>query len=64
MNNTFFRNIYCGIVLLLSLFFIFPVSYLLYIHSITKDSDKEVLTYQKEIRELSQDNDKTEKLLS
>ena len=64
MDNIYFRNIYCGIVLLLCLFFIFPVSYLLFMQLKNKDTQKEVETYYKEVKELNENNDKTEKLLS
>jgi palmitoyltransferase len=67
MDNVYFRNIYCGLVLLLTLFFIFPVSYLLYMQLKSKDTQKEVQTYYKEVKELNEekilDNDKREKLL-
>ena len=63
MDNIYFRNIYCGIVLLLCLFFIFPVSYLLFMQLKNKDTQKEVETYYKEVKELNENNDKTEKLL-
>ena len=67
MDNVYFRNIYCGVVLMLTLFFIFPVSYLLYMQMKNKDSQKEVQTYYKEVKELNEekilDNDKREKLL-
>ena len=65
MDNAYFRNIYCGIILFLTLFFIFPVGYLLYMQLKNKDSQKEVQTYHKEVKELteSKDNDITEKLL-
>lgn len=65
MGNIYFRNIYSGLILLLCLFFIFPVSYLLYMQLKNKDSQKEVETYYKEVKELKDDNEneKTEKLL-
>ena len=65
MDNAYFRNIYCGVILFLTLFFIFPVGYLLYMQLKNKDSQKEVQTYHKEVKELteSKDNDITEKLL-
>ena len=65
MDNEFFRYVYTLVVLLLALFFIFPVSYLLYMQCKNKDNQKEVQTYYKEVKELQQDidNDKTEKLL-
>ena len=63
MDNVYFRNIYCGIILLLSLFFIFPVSYLLFMQMKNKDFQKEIQTYHKEVRELTEDNNKEEKLL-
>ena len=63
MDNIYFRNIYCGIILLLTLFFIFPVSYLIFIQLKNKDSQKEVQTYYKEVRELTEDKEKTEQLL-
>ena len=65
MDNIYFRNIFTGVVLLLTLFFIFPVSYLLFMQVKNKDSQKEVQTYYKEVRELDvdNDNDKTEKLV-
>ena len=68
MDNIYFRIIYCSVVLMFTLFFVFPVSYLLYMQFKNKDSQKEVQTYYKEVRELTEDknlieNDKTEKLL-
>ena len=65
MDNEFIRYVYTVVVLFLSLFFIFPVSYLLYMQCKNKDNQKEVETYYKEVKELQQDidNDKTEKLL-
>ena len=63
MDNIYFRNIYCGFVLLMSLFFIFPVSYLIFMQVKNKESQQEVQTYYKEVREITDDNDKTEKLL-
>ncbi len=68
MDNIYFRNVYCTFILLLTLFFVFPVSYLIYMQFKNKDSQKEVQTYHKEVRELTEDknnvdNDKTEKLL-
>ena len=63
IDNIYFRNIYCGIVLLLTLFFIFPVSYLIFTQLKNKDSQKEVQTYYKEVRELSEDKENTEQLL-
>ena len=63
MDNIYFRNIYCGVVLLLTLFFIFPVIYLIFIQLKNKDSQKEVQTYYKEVRELTEDKEKTEQLL-
>ena len=66
MDNILFKSVYTSIVLLLSLFFIFPVSYLIYMQCRNKDAQKEVQTYYKEVKELKEnkDNDKTEKLLS
>ena len=69
MDNIYFRNIYVGLVFLLCLFFIFPVSYLLFMQLKNKDSQKEVETYYKEVKELNEnnennENEKTEKLLS
>ena len=64
MDNALFRNVYVGFVLLLTLFFIFPVTYLLYMQMKNKgDTQKEVQTYYKEIKELTEDNEKNEKLL-
>ena len=65
MDNEFIRYVYTVVVLFLSLFFILPVSYLLYMQCKNKDNQKEVETYYKEVKELQQDidNDKTEKLL-
>jgi ankyrin repeat protein len=68
MDNIYFRVIYCSVVLIFALFFVFPVSYLLYMQFKNKDSQKEVQTYYKEVRELTEnknliENDKTEKLL-
>ena len=63
MDNIYFRYIYCGFVFLLSMFFIFPVGYLLYMQLKTKENQKEVQTYYKEVRELTEDKEKTEKLL-
>ena len=63
MDNSLFRNLYVGFVFLLTLFFIFPVSYLIYIQMKNKgDTQKEVQTYYKEVKELTED--KTEKLLA
>ena len=64
MDNALFRNVYVGFVLLLTLFFIFPVTYLLYMQMKNKgDTQKEVQTYYKEVKELTEDNEKNEKLL-
>ena len=65
VENLFFKYIYGGIVFLVSLFFIFPVSYLIYMQFKNKDSQKEVQTYLKEVKELNQDfeDSKNEKLL-
>ena len=64
MDNALFRNTYVGFVLLLTLFFIFPVTYLLYMQMKNKeDTQKEVQTYYKEVKELTEDNEKNEKLL-
>ena len=63
MDNIYFRYIYCGFVFLLSLFFIFPVGYLLCMQLKSKESQKEVQTYYKEVKELNEDKEKTEKLL-
>ena len=63
MDNSLFRNLYVGFVFLLTLFFIFPVSYLIYMQMKNKgDTQKEVQTYYKEVKELTED--KTEKLLA
>jgi palmitoyltransferase len=66
MDDESFRYFYTLFVLALSLFFIFPVSYLLYMQCKNKDTQKEVQTYYKEVKELQGniDNDKTEKLLT
>ena len=64
MDNALFRNVYVGFVLLLTLFFIFPVTYLLYMQMKNKgDTQKEIQTYYKEVKELTEDNEKNEKLL-
>ena len=65
LENLYFRFIYGGIVFIISLFFIFPVSYLIYMQYKNKDSHKEVQTYLKEIKELENDfeDSKSEKLL-
>jgi len=65
VENLFFKFIYGGIIFLVSLFFIFPVSYLIYMQFKNKDSQKEVQTYLKEVKELNQDfeDTKNEKLL-
>ena len=66
MDNEYFKYIYSAIVLLLTLFFIFPVSYLVYMQFKNKDTQKEVQTYYKEVKELKEDkdNDKAENLIS
>ena len=65
LENLYFRFIYGGIVFIISLFFIFPVSYLIYMQYKNKDSHKEVQTYLKEVKELENDfeDSKSEKLL-
>ena len=65
LENPFFKYLYGGIIFLVSLFFIFPVSYLIYMQFKNKDSQKEVQTYLKEVKELNQDfeDSKNEKLL-
>ena len=66
MDNVLFKSVYSSIVLLLSLFFTFPVGYLIYMQCKNKDAQKEVQTYYKEVKELKEDknNDKNENLLS
>ena len=53
------------LIFLVSLFFIVPVSYLIYIQFKSKDTQREVQTYLKEIKELENDfeDEKKEKLL-
>ena len=69
MDNNIGKSIYSFIVMILCLFFVFPVGYLLYMQFANKDTtQKEVQTYLKEVSELKEDkgnddNDKTEKLL-
>ena len=42
---------------IISLFFIFPVSYLIYLQIQNRDNQKEVQTYFKEIKEMEPDFD-------
>ena len=65
LENIFFKFIYGGTIFLVSLFFIVPVSYLIYIQFKSKDTQREVQTYLKEIKELENDfeDEKKEKLL-
>ena len=64
LENKLVKNIYGGIIFLVSLFFIFPVSYLIYMQYKNKDEQKEVQTYLKEVKELNLDlDDKNERLL-
>ena len=64
LENKLVKNIYGGIIFLVSLFFIFPVSYLIYMQYKNKDAQKEVQTYLKEVKELNLDlDDKNERLL-
>ena len=65
LENIFFKFIYGGTIFLVSLFFIVPVSYLIYIQFKSKDTQREVQTYLKEIKKLENDfeDEKKEKLL-
>ena len=65
MENIGFKFLYGGFIFLISLFFIFPVSYLIYMQIKNKDAQKEVQTYLKEVKELNSEiiDDKSEKLL-
>ena len=65
LENYYFKVFYGGIVFIISLFFVFPVSYLIYMQIKNKDNQREVQTYLKEIKELTQDleDDKSEKLI-
>ena len=65
LENLFFKFIYGGFIFLICLFFIFPVSYLIYMQFKNKDSQNEVQTYLKEVKELNADfeDSKNEKLL-
>ena len=55
LENNIFKIFYGGIVYIISLFFIFPVSYLIYLQLQYKDNQKEVQTYFKEIKEMEPD---------
>ena len=65
LENVFFKYIYSSIIFLVSLFFIFPVSYLIYMQYKNKESQKEVQTYLKEVEGLDLNilDDKNEQLL-
>ena len=65
LENYYFKVFYGGIVFIISLFFVFPVSYLIYMQIKSKDNQREVQTYLKEVKELTQDleDDKSEKLI-
>ena len=65
LENYYFKVFYGGIVFIISLFFVFPVSYLIYMQIKNKDNQREVQTYLKEVKELTQDleDDKSEKLI-
>ena len=52
LENKIFKIFYGGILFLISLFFIFPVSYLIYLQYQNRDDQKEVQTYFKEIKEM------------
>ena len=52
LENKIFKIFYGGIIFLTSLFFIFPVSYLIYLQYQNRDDQKEVQTYFKEIKEM------------
>ena len=57
IENKIFKTFYGGIVFIISLFFIFPVSYLIYLQIQNRDNQKEVQTYFKEIKEMEPDFD-------
>ena len=65
LENIVYKFIYGGFIFLLCLFFVFPVSYLIYVQFKNRDSQKEVQVYLKEIKELNSGiiDDKAEKLL-
>ena len=65
LENYYFKVFYGGIVFIIILFFVFPVSYLIYMQIKNKDNQREVQTYLKEIKEITKDveDDKSEKLI-
>ena len=65
LENNYFKIIFGGIIFIISFFFVFPVSYLIYMQIKSKDNQREVQTYLKEVKELEQDfeDDKSEKLI-
>ena len=64
-ENIMFKLIYGGFIFLVCLFFIMPVSYLIYMQFRNKDTQKGVQTYLKEVKELNGEinDDKRENLL-